>query len=271
MVYIRSDAVSLLPDTAKVNDRYGMFLQYFQLLMLLLPSLIGMFVGAPLIAREVEHGTHVFGLTQSVSRTRWLVTKLAMAGGSLALAMFTLGLVTAWALAPLNYRSARMEPPIFEVQGLTVGVYALLAFAVGATAGLMLRNTLAAMVLTLAVCAVFIVVIGNAVRPHFAEPMTMHVPIETRTSMRVPDGSWSLSYGYLDASGRPIELDIDKCALAGRAFVECAQGQGAAEEFVRYHPADRFWQFQFIEFGLYILLSAGVLAAGAWASRRRLI
>ena len=39
--------------------------------------LIGMFWGAPLIARELETGTHRLAWNQSVTRTRWLVTKLA--------------------------------------------------------------------------------------------------------------------------------------------------------------------------------------------------
>ena len=40
-----------------------------------LPVLLGVFVAAPLLAREVEDGTHMFIWTQSITRTRWFTTK----------------------------------------------------------------------------------------------------------------------------------------------------------------------------------------------------
>src|SRR5258706_2174681 len=42
------------------------------------PVLAGLFWGAPLVAGELEHGTHRLVWTQAVSRTRWLWTKLAL-------------------------------------------------------------------------------------------------------------------------------------------------------------------------------------------------
>ena len=44
------------------------------------PALIGMFWGAPLIARELETGTFRLAWTQSVSRIRWLLVKLGLVG-----------------------------------------------------------------------------------------------------------------------------------------------------------------------------------------------
>jgi hypothetical protein len=48
------------------------------LLLLVLPMLAGMFWGAPLVAREVEHGTHRLVWTQGVSRLRWATTKIGL-------------------------------------------------------------------------------------------------------------------------------------------------------------------------------------------------
>ena len=45
--------------------------------MMLAPAVIGMFWGAPLVARELEAGTHRLVWNQSVTRTRWLVIKVA--------------------------------------------------------------------------------------------------------------------------------------------------------------------------------------------------
>lgn len=51
-----------------------------------------MLIGAPLIARELEHGTWKLAFTQTVTRTRWLTVTLAVVGlGVLVLASaFTL-------------------------------------------------------------------------------------------------------------------------------------------------------------------------------------
>jgi ABC-type transport system involved in multi-copper enzyme maturation permease subunit len=49
-------------------------------LMFGLPALIGLFWGAPLVARDLEAGTHRLVWTPSVTRTRWLVVKLIGVG-----------------------------------------------------------------------------------------------------------------------------------------------------------------------------------------------
>ena len=49
-------------------------------IILLAPAVIGLFWGAPLIARELETGTAALAWNQSVTRTRWLAVKLAVGG-----------------------------------------------------------------------------------------------------------------------------------------------------------------------------------------------
>ena len=56
-------------------------------LILLAPAIIGLFWGAPLIARELETGTSALAWNQSITRTRWLAVKLTLTGlGAMALA-----------------------------------------------------------------------------------------------------------------------------------------------------------------------------------------
>src|SRR5919108_501390 len=57
-----------------------------------LPALLGIFWGAPLVAREVEQGTHLFVWTQGISRVRWLGSKL------LALVGLTMLMTAAYAV-----------------------------------------------------------------------------------------------------------------------------------------------------------------------------
>ena len=50
------------------TNQYGS-LNLVAVLLIILPVLVGLFWGAPLVAREVEHGTHRFVWTQGVGRT----------------------------------------------------------------------------------------------------------------------------------------------------------------------------------------------------------
>ena len=66
------------------------------------PALIGLFFGAPLIARELETGTFRLVWTQSVTRRRWLAVKLGLVG---IVAMAIGGLLTwmvDWWASPLD-------------------------------------------------------------------------------------------------------------------------------------------------------------------------
>ena len=72
------DDCATVTDAFLKNDR---LLQQLGQVVLVVPALIGIFWGAPLVARELENGTFRLVWTQSVSRTRWLATE-ARPGGS---------------------------------------------------------------------------------------------------------------------------------------------------------------------------------------------
>jgi hypothetical protein len=270
LVYVRLDAAGLRPDLAAISDKYNQFLNYFVLAMLALPPLLGMFAGAPLFAREIEQRTHIFGLTQSVSRKRWLATKIVMAGGSFALSMTILGLVTAWALEPVNFvMRGRLSPPLFEVQGVAVGAYAMVAFAIGTTAGLLLRNTLPAMVVTLVVYVGLLLVVANGIRPGYAEPASFVNPLNSAHIQSEPVESWTVAYGYLDADGKEVDASPVDCSR-GQDFTECMRAKNITTGYSKVHLPERFWRFQFTEAGLFLLLSGGLVGFGGWLARRKL-
>ena len=62
--------------------------------------MVGVFWGAPLVAREVEAGTHRLVWNQSITRTRWLSTKLAITGRGGGRAL--IGLAMTWWGHPLD-------------------------------------------------------------------------------------------------------------------------------------------------------------------------
>ena len=112
-------------------------------IMLGAPALIGMFWGAPLIARELETGSYRLGWTQSATRRRWLAVKLVVVGLASVATVGLMSLMVTWWYSPLERANQdQFEVAIFGLRGLAPVGYAAFAFALGVTAGVLLRRTL---------------------------------------------------------------------------------------------------------------------------------
>jgi hypothetical protein len=200
---------------------------------LLLPALIGLFWGAPLIAREVEAGTHQLLWNQSITRTRWLAVKLGLVGLAAMTAAGLGTLAVSWWAGPIDKGGAgdfpRMAPLVFDARGIVPIAYAAFAFALGVTVGMLMRRTLPAMALTLVVFFAVQIAMPLLVRPHLIGPIHSTVEITAsnldgitvpagggprRARLQVPStatgtgpfaGAWVLSTETIDASGRAID------------------------------------------------------------------
>ncbi|HET9016596.1 MAG TPA: hypothetical protein VFN57_13435 [Thermomicrobiaceae bacterium] len=145
--------------------------------MLAAPALLGIFWGAPLVARELESGTFRLIWTQSVSRRRWLAVKLGVVGLASAAAAGLLSLLVTWWFGPIDLVNAnRFDPAVFDVRGIVPVGYALFAFAVGVTAGVLIPRVLPAMAVSLAVYVGVRVVMTFWVRPHLLPPVRQRLP-----------------------------------------------------------------------------------------------
>lgn len=156
-----------------------------------LPAVIGAFWGAPMVAREVEAGTHRLVWNQSITRTRWLTAKLGLTS-LVAVAAGTIGLALAWWAAPVDDAIAgglsdpglmgvpRLWPVLFGARGVVPIGMAVLALVVGVTAGLLLRRTVPAMAVTLAAVAAVQVAVPLLLQPHLlpAQSVTTTITAE---------------------------------------------------------------------------------------------
>lgn len=229
-----------------------------------LPGLIGAFWGAPLVARELEAGTHRLVWNQTVTRTRWLITKLAVTGLGAVAATALLSLAVSWWAGPFDAASqpstiagdtpaesitARLSPWVFGARGVVPLGYAAFAFVLGVTVGILLRRTVVAMAVTLGVFIAVQLAMPLAIRPHVVPPVSETVMItptnlakfgvnggENRIEeLRVapPAGAWVLSNVTVDSSGRAVQPPS--------WLIDCALPPGSGDE----PPAA--WQHCFTE------------------------
>ena len=137
-------------------------------LFLVLPLLVALFWGAPLVAREVEQGTHRLVWTQGVSRRRWALVKFGFVGAATVAAATVYGLGMSWWVAPLaNSQSARFGVPFFDMQGVVPIGYTLFAVALGIFAGAIWPRMLPAMATTLAGFLGLRIALTVLARPHY--------------------------------------------------------------------------------------------------------
>ncbi|MFC7264270.1 ABC transporter permease subunit [Streptomyces lutosisoli] len=272
---------------------------------LLLPAIIGLFWGAPLITRELESDTHQLVWNQSITRTRWLTAKLGLTGLA---SMISAGLVTlavTWWSGPIDKVAGvsdfpRMGPVVFDARGIVPIGYAAFAFTLGVVVGMLVRRTLPAMTITLAVFLALQIAMPLLVRPHLFTPTHATVkissanvdglsirrkggPITLTMLSKAPDkGAWILSSRLIDAKGRTVHGSLPLSSASG----PCAPGGSPADaaktcfaeinrlgyrQEVTYHSSKRFWDFQWAETGIYLGLTAGLAGGCFWWIRRRQI
>jgi hypothetical protein len=253
------------------------------------PALIGSFWGAPLLARELETGTYRLAWNQSVSRSRWLATKLAIVG---AAAAATAGLlswaVTSWAHQIDQAAGDRIIPGLFAARGIVPIGYAVFAFVLGVTAGMLIRRTVPAMAATLAIYSAAVLSMQEWIRAHLRPASHATNPLDTSSldtlnigasnqltvvaSDNLP-GAWVLSNQTITPSGQvftgPANPQYCGADTAPQVCTDWVGSLGLRQDLT-YHPADHFWSLQWTETG--ILIAIAVLLAGFcfWWTRRRL-
>jgi hypothetical protein len=251
------------------------------------PALVGLFWGAPLVAAEAEAGTAQFAWMQSVTRRHWLTVKI---GWMLLAAAVWGGVISAlvtWWSGPDNAEQLdAFNPGRFDIMGLMPVAYSLFAVALGIAAGAVTRRVLPAMAVTLAGFIAVRAVVALWLRPHYMSAVTVFYKA---TSSFTPTGSyWQLASGIIGPDGQPVNSNFSNEAVidgipasylpascnppARGPFTpppSCTQALGHFREFLTYQPADRYWAFQGIEAGIFLVLAAGLVAVTAAVLLRR--
>jgi len=262
-----------------------------------LPLLAGLFIGSPLIAKEYEEGTNKLVWTQSVSRRRWLTTKLAWALlFALLYGALLAALATWWSRTINTIDQNRFVQGHFETQGLMPAAYSVFFTSVGFLTGAWFRKTVLAFAITFGVFVLCMASFANWIRPHYMTPVTVSSPMGPSFETQVPNEAWTISRDILDKNGKPIgdifpsappecQQIIQQSEVRGNGHggirvkavpspnggdpIDDCLNKAGFHQIAKYQPAYRYWDFQRIEAGIYMGLTAIAICATYWLVLKR--
>jgi hypothetical protein len=264
---------------------------FLSLFLFLVPCLLGVVLGAPLVAGEIQQRTNRLVWTQNISRTRWLAIKWLVVGLiAVALVALLQILVQWWSSHVLvNFLetgaylgSNRITPRLFGVTGVVPIAYTLFAFSLGAALGALFRRTVWAVVGTIVVYSAAAVLVVFNIRayqlssPVFVQqrfalsgPTVTYLP---QVAFRQP--AWNLGYGFRLVPGFSSPSSAN--AIAQRCqdrnynfapYLHClAAHHVEAGSF--FQPANRYWQLQWSEAAIYVAAALILFGVALWAVRR---
>ncbi|MEU6075420.1 ABC transporter permease subunit [Micromonospora sp. NPDC047074] len=283
-------------DPAQLPGQYGQTMLFLAAGFGLVPALIGAFWGAPLVARELETGTHRLVWSQSVPRRRWLAVKLAVLGLAGVAVAGTLSALLTWAAAPVDEAAGdRFTAILFGARGVAPIGYAVFGLTLGAVTGLLVRRTLPAMAIVFLALIAVQFAVPNLLRPHYLPAERVTVPMSADAinqarslgsitggpavgGLEIPDAWVTDTSRLLTADGRQLsEAAFDGCfhdaprTGAAGTFGDTAVCLGELDLHVdlAYQPNRRFWPFQWFELALYLGVGALLAGVGLWRVQRR--
>jgi hypothetical protein len=269
------------------------------LVLLAFPCLLGVILGVPLVAAELDDRTNRLAWTQQISRTRWLSTKWWVVGTPLVVLSAVVVVAAQWWLHHVGDTglsanigselsggaSDRMQPEEFSVTGVVPLAYTVFAFALGTSLGALLRRVTWSIFATLLLYTVASLVMVTMVRPDLA-PRTF-VPIESSgsgvsyvplTSLAADGAPWYLGSGYRFVPGTHVSAGTSAAAAGGTCESLAASSPGIdystclsrhhLQEGMVYQSAANYWTLQWRESLIYLGAAALLLLASLVLVRR---
>ncbi|HEY4453657.1 MAG TPA: hypothetical protein VGN81_05030 [Pseudonocardiaceae bacterium] len=264
-----------------------------QLFSPVLAIVVGLFLGAPLLASEYEQRTYVVAWSQDVSPLRWLRVKLIVLGGAVVLlsglfALFVRAQAVHEYVTHLGpYQPTEVSAAIAYQSWLPLTIaWAVTGFVFGVVIGATARRIVAAMSGTLFGLGGLWFLMNYVVRPWLMTSVITPVRDSWPLANLIthPEGqpafmftqdyviSWQL---WVTSSGSATEGLPSACydtyygqQIDMKSFVACMARQGYVSGAEDYQPADRTIVFQSIELAMYAVLIALCIGLTVWSVRR---
>ncbi len=190
-------------------------------------------------------------------------------------------LVTWWSGPDNALQADAFQVNRFDITDIVPVGYAIFAMALGICAGTLLRRTLPALAVTLAGFIGLRALIALWLRLHYMTPATAYYELTTQFA---PAGSYlSIGQGMIGpngkavptgfygtvANGLPVPSACQNAMGSGPGRVMACMAAHGYRGYLTYQPASRFWTFQGIEIGIFVVLAAALLGVTFWVLERR--
>ncbi|MFD4524964.1 ABC transporter permease [Streptomyces sp. NPDC058470] len=228
---------------------------YMSIAVNLVPFLVAAWAGASLTGREMESGTAQLAWTQSISPARWLAAKLALPAALVAAGTSVLVLLhnLVWSKGDGKIDTAKpwTDDLTFHANGPSTVAFALFGLVAGALAGLALRRSPAALVLTLVGVGGVRAVVSLAL-PHLWPSVTTVTDLSGEGPKSL---GLTVDEGLLTATG----ARIDNPYCGSSQFSACRDlydDLGAVSYYTDSHPFSHYWPLQLTATALILTVTA---------------
>ncbi len=228
----------------------------------LIPGLIGVLLAAPFIL-ELESGTYRLAWTQSITRRRWIATKLAVPIATALLIAGALILITTWWRAPFVHLNGRMETGTYDSEGTVVFGYTLFGLALALAIGVVWRRAVAAVTLAFVGYFVARIFVDTWLRNRLVAPLraTWHGAAGQPANLNHAN--------IISQTGGGPSVVVRQGSGPLGAQVHVAVGLGSSTMHAVYQPASDFWPLQGIETALFAGVALILIAFAAWWTHQR--
>jgi hypothetical protein len=272
-----------------INSSKG-YDQIYNLFALLVPAILGIQLGASLVAGEFSHKTTRAAWTQSLTRTRWLASKIVVSVASMTVLGVLLGVTFTWWIGVVQY-APRVTTTEFTYDGWMPLVTGIFAFAVATVIGIVVRRPGWTIAAALAVTVVVMWTMQNEVRPNLVPLRTAVVEtvilstgdggaIGAKPIHVAPQNAWIVFQGEEPViSGNAILTQaatqhwlnvVSNCENGPVSTIQistCERKLGLRDVQL-YVADDEFWTLQLREGGVYLVGATSLFALGLWLLRR---
>jgi hypothetical protein len=284
------------PNCATIANTFAASTNGFTALVIalhVLPIVIGVFVGAPLISRELESGTFRFTWTQGIGRTRYVLTTLALLAVAAAAVTCALGALLGWYAHPFDVvgDESRWQPGLFDTTAVTLPAWTLFALGTGTLLGTLIGRIVTAMAATAAAAGGFLVAAFWTLDRHLLSVGPLAARAAPAGGISVgplngdaiygfgPAGSW-LVRGWITGPGghelgataaNDLQTRMSAAMTKPGSKTDAAAWLSAHHYvyWLSYQPAGRFWSFQAIAAAVLVGLAIVSALTTVWLIRRR--
>jgi hypothetical protein len=233
----------------------------------LIPGLIGVALATPIL-QDLENGTARLAWTQSITRGRWIGTKLGFAAGTSLLAGAAFSVLFTWYEVPFDRIFGRWDK--FDFEWFAPVGYTLFALGLALAIGVLVRRSAAALVVAYGGYVAARLFVQYWLRQRLVTPVS--ATWGPHASGPNLSNAWVISQEPSDKAGHPFTGGaqvFQECARSnGQGFKgidqACMARHGAGFTHAVYQPASRFWEFQGIEFALFTGVALLLIAFAAW-------